>query len=339
MVVGDRGDGQGRADARRPARGLRRGSDADRRTQLRRRPRGTCSVAARQGDDPHRLRPRPLPGAPASRRSPPRWRARRTSTTSPPASSPRSRSASPTPTASAARSRRRSRQSRATRRGARRLPLLADIRPGALVRDAAGDARRGERRAAGSAPAGPSSTTRASRSSSTSRSSARRISTSPSPSVTDTGVSPVLFYDPVERVVATLHPNHTYEKVVFDPWHQTTYDVNDTVAATAAPDRRPAHRSGRRRLRRAVLRDRAAHGWETWHAQRIGGAAGTAEPTPRTKAEAHADTPTRRAPRRARPPVPDRRPQPVRAERRPSSRSATRHAGRARHRGQPARGP
>jgi RHS repeat-associated protein len=43
------------------------------------------------------------------------------------------------------------------------------------------------------------------------------------------GVSPVLFYDPVERVVATLHPNHTWEKVVFDPWRQETWDVNDTV--------------------------------------------------------------------------------------------------------------
>src|SRR5262249_26237904 len=43
------------------------------------------------------------------------------------------------------------------------------------------------------------------------------------------GVSPVLFYDPVERVVATLHPNHTWEKVVFDPWRQTSYDVNDTI--------------------------------------------------------------------------------------------------------------
>src|SRR5439155_6449993 len=43
------------------------------------------------------------------------------------------------------------------------------------------------------------------------------------------GVSPILFYDPVERVIATLHPNHTYEKVVFDPWRQTSYDVNDTV--------------------------------------------------------------------------------------------------------------
>ncbi|MEW6667898.1 MAG: SpvB/TcaC N-terminal domain-containing protein [Thermodesulfobacteriota bacterium] len=43
------------------------------------------------------------------------------------------------------------------------------------------------------------------------------------------GVSPILFYDPVSRVVATLHPNHTYEKVVFDPWRQTSWDVNDTV--------------------------------------------------------------------------------------------------------------
>lgn len=43
------------------------------------------------------------------------------------------------------------------------------------------------------------------------------------------GVSPILFYDPAERVVATLHPNHSWEKVVFDPWQQTTYDVNDTV--------------------------------------------------------------------------------------------------------------
>ncbi|PWB49646.1 MAG: toxin [Candidatus Methanoperedenaceae archaeon] len=43
------------------------------------------------------------------------------------------------------------------------------------------------------------------------------------------GVSSILFYDPVERVVATLHPNKTYEKVVFDPWYQETWDVNDIV--------------------------------------------------------------------------------------------------------------
>ena len=34
---------------------------------------------------------------------------------------------------------------------------------------------------------------------------------------------------PVERVIATIHPNHTYEKLVFDPWQQATWDMNDTV--------------------------------------------------------------------------------------------------------------
>jgi len=49
------------------------------------------------------------------------------------------------------------------------------------------------------------------------------------------GVSPMLFYDPLERVVATLHPNNTYEKVVFDPWQQKTYDVNDTLQLPEHP--------------------------------------------------------------------------------------------------------
>src|SRR5262249_31267647 len=47
------------------------------------------------------------------------------------------------------------------------------------------------------------------------------------------GVSPILFYDPVERIIATLHPNHTYEKVVFDPWSQTIWDVDDTIKPAA----------------------------------------------------------------------------------------------------------
>ena len=55
------------------------------------------------------------------------------------------------------------------------------------------------------------------------------------------GVSLVLFYDPVARVVGTLHPNHTYDKVVFDPWRQETWDVNDTVL-----DVRSEERSGHR---------------------------------------------------------------------------------------------
>lgn len=49
------------------------------------------------------------------------------------------------------------------------------------------------------------------------------------------GKSPVLFYDPVARVVATLHPNCTWEKVVFGPWREISWDVSDTVLV-AAPE-------------------------------------------------------------------------------------------------------
>jgi RHS repeat-associated protein len=56
------------------------------------------------------------------------------------------------------------------------------------------------------------------------------------PGMVECGVTPILFYDPLERVVATLHPNHTYDKVVFDPWQQATWDVNDTLT----PDWREA---------------------------------------------------------------------------------------------------
>jgi RHS repeat-associated protein len=44
------------------------------------------------------------------------------------------------------------------------------------------------------------------------------------------GVSPVLFYDPVERVVAMLQPDHSWQKVVFDAWRQESSDANDTMA-------------------------------------------------------------------------------------------------------------
>jgi len=43
------------------------------------------------------------------------------------------------------------------------------------------------------------------------------------------GVSPILFYDPLGRTVATLFPDHSWEKVVFDPWKQMAWDRNDTV--------------------------------------------------------------------------------------------------------------
>ena len=43
------------------------------------------------------------------------------------------------------------------------------------------------------------------------------------------GVTIELFYDPVGRVIRTLHPDGSFEKVIFDPWHQENFDRNDTV--------------------------------------------------------------------------------------------------------------
>ncbi len=98
------------------------------------------------------------------------------------------------------------------------------------------------------------------------------------------GVSSILFYDPVGRVVATLHPNHTYGKVVFDPWRQATWDVNDTVLQTdPKADVDVGHFFAR--LPDAVY-------LPTWYAQRQSGALGPEEQAAAAKASAHADTPT-----------------------------------------------
>ncbi len=113
----------------------------------------------------------------------------------------------------------------------------------------------------------------------------------PESEMTDTGVSPILFYDPVERVIATLHPNHTYGKVVFDPWRQTTYDVNDTIAASGAETGDPRTDPD---IKGYVLKyfETQPATWRTWHAQHIGNQMGTAERDAAQKAAAHANTPT-----------------------------------------------
>ncbi|HEY1892792.1 MAG TPA: SpvB/TcaC N-terminal domain-containing protein [Steroidobacteraceae bacterium] len=97
------------------------------------------------------------------------------------------------------------------------------------------------------------------------------------------GVSPILLYDPVERVVATLHPNHTYEKVVFDPWGRQSWDANDTVLQvdpTVDPDVGDFFK---------LLP--AADCLPTWYTQRAAGGLGAQEQTAASKAAAHANTP------------------------------------------------
>lgn len=98
------------------------------------------------------------------------------------------------------------------------------------------------------------------------------------------GVSPVLFYDPIERVVATLHPNHTWGKVVFDPWRQETWDINDTILK-ADPKSDPD-------VGDYLTRLPSADYLPTWHESRKNDQQGDAEKDAATKAAAHANTPT-----------------------------------------------
>lgn len=98
------------------------------------------------------------------------------------------------------------------------------------------------------------------------------------------GVSPILFYDPVGRVVATLHPNHSWEKVVFDPWLQRSWDVNDTVLIADPADDRDAGAFFQRIATNDYL--------PTWYRSRIDGALGSKERDAAEKAAAHAATPT-----------------------------------------------
>jgi len=96
------------------------------------------------------------------------------------------------------------------------------------------------------------------------------------------GVSDVVCYDPVGRVVARLLPHGAYEKVVFDPWREVRWDVNDTVLLDPRTD--PDVQG----FLAAVLPD----GWMTWHARRVGGALGAAEQAAATTTGTHGGTPT-----------------------------------------------
>ncbi len=47
------------------------------------------------------------------------------------------------------------------------------------------------------------------------------------------GVTPIIHYDPLGRVIRTDLPNGTFSKVVFDAWRQQNWDPNDTVLESA----------------------------------------------------------------------------------------------------------
>ncbi len=105
------------------------------------------------------------------------------------------------------------------------------------------------------------------------------------------GVSSIFFYDPVDRVVATLHPNNTFEKTSFNAWRQETWDENDTVLIS---DARTDADVGDFFLR---LFGDDPGAFISWHDLRIGGTFGNtseeraAHRDAAQKAAAHAATP------------------------------------------------
>jgi RHS repeat-associated protein len=97
------------------------------------------------------------------------------------------------------------------------------------------------------------------------------------------GVCSVRCYDPVGRLVATLYPNHTWEKLVFDAWGSEAWDPNDTVlVADPTTDRDVGDH-----LRRLPAAERSP----TWYARRDG-ASSPEEQAAARKAAVHAATPT-----------------------------------------------
>ncbi|PWT93570.1 MAG: hypothetical protein C5B54_01645, partial [Acidobacteria bacterium] len=106
------------------------------------------------------------------------------------------------------------------------------------------------------------------------------------------GVSPILFYDPAERVVATLHPDNTYEKVVFDPWKQVIYDVNDTVSASGDQTGDPRTDTDIQGYTARYFADLNDPTWQTWLEKRRSGSMSVEEQRAADKATAHANTPT-----------------------------------------------
>jgi RHS repeat-associated protein len=87
------------------------------------------------------------------------------------------------------------------------------------------------------------------------------------------GVSSVQFYDPLDRVVGSLHPDNTFEKTAFGAWRQEIWDGNDTVMIadpTADSD-----------VGGFFTRLFAPGAYVSWHDRRIGGNWGS---TPEEKA-------------------------------------------------------
>ena len=109
------------------------------------------------------------------------------------------------------------------------------------------------------------------------------------------GVSAVLFYDPADRVVARLHPDASYDKLVVDAWRQRAYDANDTCAPGGTQTGDPRTDPDIAGIVKPYFAaSDPGDNWETWYAKRIDGSQGDDAKQAALQAAAHADTPVTR---------------------------------------------
>ncbi|XXX73286.1 SpvB/TcaC N-terminal domain-containing protein [Sorangium sp. So ce134] len=99
------------------------------------------------------------------------------------------------------------------------------------------------------------------------------------------GVGATVLRDPIGRVVGTLFPDHTFEKVVFGAWAEEHWDQNDT--STTAPEADP-YIGGR------IARLPRAERWPAWPDHAAPGDRSPEEGRAAEKAAVHAGTPRRR---------------------------------------------
>lgn len=98
------------------------------------------------------------------------------------------------------------------------------------------------------------------------------------------GVATRVFYDPLGRNVASLRPDHTFDKLAIDAWRQSTWDANDTVLVA---DPREDADTGN-----YFQRLPAEEYLPTWYAARADGTLGTFEQRAARNAAVHANTPS-----------------------------------------------
>lgn len=104
------------------------------------------------------------------------------------------------------------------------------------------------------------------------------------PIVGDVAVTTVR--DPLGRVVATIHPDHSYEKVVYGAWEEERWDRNDTVLDDPRTDPDVAG------MVAGHLAVPAGAGWQTWYQRATGPGSEAHHQRAAEKAAAHAATPT-----------------------------------------------